>query len=342
MSTPIKTTIGFQLPVNPHDYDVIIVAFSGGKDSISCFLHLLDLGVDKDKIELWHHNIDGKEGDSFMDWPVTTDYCKKFASHFNVRYYESWKVGGFEKELMRQEEYTTGYKFETPDGLKHVGNGSPGCKRSLGKIKTVRKFPQLAGLNAGRWCSAYLKIMVMRAAIKNQERFRGQRTLVITGERGEESTARAGYCDQEVYETDSRNKENGMWIDQWRPIKHWLETHVWNIIERYGVVVPPSYYLGYSRFSCKDCIFGNADQWATGAYLDPEGVERKAKLEEEFKYTMRRDISIRELIAKGKVYQAAKNEKYKALAMNKEYTGPITTDNWTLPAGAYGKSCGPS
>jgi len=56
-------------------YDVIIVAFSGGKDSAACVLHLLDLGVPKHKIELWHHLVDGREGSTLMDWPCTEAYC---------------------------------------------------------------------------------------------------------------------------------------------------------------------------------------------------------------------------------------------------------------------------
>lgn len=51
-------------------YDRIIVAFSGGKDSLATFLHLLDAGVDRNRIELWHHLVDGR-GRNFMDWPIT-------------------------------------------------------------------------------------------------------------------------------------------------------------------------------------------------------------------------------------------------------------------------------
>ncbi len=48
-------------------YDKFLVMFSGGKDSTALVLHLLDLGVPREKIELWHHDIDGK-GRTFMDW----------------------------------------------------------------------------------------------------------------------------------------------------------------------------------------------------------------------------------------------------------------------------------
>lgn len=45
------------------EYDKIIVLFSGGKDSLCAVLNLLELGVPKEKIELWHHDIDWSERD---------------------------------------------------------------------------------------------------------------------------------------------------------------------------------------------------------------------------------------------------------------------------------------
>ncbi len=41
------------------DYDHVIVSESGGKDSMACLFHLLDIGVPAEKIELWHQMIDG-------------------------------------------------------------------------------------------------------------------------------------------------------------------------------------------------------------------------------------------------------------------------------------------
>ena len=66
---------------NIHNYDKYIVTFSGGKDSMACFLHLLEHGVSIDKIELWHQEIDGR-GEHFFDWEITPDYCRKFAEAF--------------------------------------------------------------------------------------------------------------------------------------------------------------------------------------------------------------------------------------------------------------------
>ena len=41
------------------EYDLIAILLSGGKDSIACYYKLLELGVPKDRIEFWHHDIDG-------------------------------------------------------------------------------------------------------------------------------------------------------------------------------------------------------------------------------------------------------------------------------------------
>ena len=62
-----------------YSYDRYIVSFSGGKDSTALLLFLLDNGVPKEKIELWHQEIDGR-GRSLFDWEVTPDYCRKFLS----------------------------------------------------------------------------------------------------------------------------------------------------------------------------------------------------------------------------------------------------------------------
>ncbi len=41
------------------EYDLAAVLLSGGKDSIACYYKLLELGMPKEKIEFWHHDIDG-------------------------------------------------------------------------------------------------------------------------------------------------------------------------------------------------------------------------------------------------------------------------------------------
>lgn len=43
-------------------YGRVLVAFSDGKDSTAAVLRLLESGVPKDRIELWHHDVDVAPG----------------------------------------------------------------------------------------------------------------------------------------------------------------------------------------------------------------------------------------------------------------------------------------
>ena len=103
--------------IDPSEYDHIIIGMSGGKDSIAALLRLLDLGVDRDRLELWHHDVDGREGSTLMDWPFMADYNRKIAEAFEIPLYFSWLEGGLEGELCKENAYSKPHHIETPDGL---------------------------------------------------------------------------------------------------------------------------------------------------------------------------------------------------------------------------------
>lgn len=319
------------LDINSYDY--YVVAFSGGKDSTACFLHLLDLGIPKDKIELWHHAIDGKEGSTLMDWPVTPDYCRQFAKTFEVKYYESWKVGGFEREMLRQDTPTAPKKFEDPSGniIECGGDGPKG---------TRLKFPQISPDLSVRWCSAYLKIDVCTCAINHQKRFEGKRTLVISGERAEESKARAGY---NIFEKDNCHRDGRIHriVHHWRPIQLWKEKEIWDILEKYKVNPHPAYRLGWARLSCMSCIFGSKNQWASVRKIAPDHFNRIAAYESQFGVTIKRKDTVTQVADSGKPYENMDLDTI-SLGLSRNYSDQIFVENWKLPSGAFGESAGPS
>lgn len=312
-------------------YDYFIVAFSAGKDSLACLLELLERGVDRRRIELWHHDIDGREGSTLMDWPCTRDYCAKVAQAFDIPIYYSWKVGGFEREMLRENSLTAPTAFEVP----RVGVVQSGGIR--GSFSTRRKFPQTAADLSVRWCSAYLKIDVCKKAIAGQNRFDGKRTLLITGERAEESTNRSRYAQFEPHATSGKKRT----VDQWRPVHQWQEAEVWKIIEKYKVNPHPAYRLGWGRVSCAACIFGSKDQWASLHSIAPTMVKRIADYEVEFGVTVNRSRTVPELVQQGSPYSSITIEVAES-ALSEEFTEPVFVDDWTLPAGAFGESCGPT
>ena len=339
--TTMKMTHKITDPIDVHSYDHYIIAFSGGKDSLACLLHLLELGVDRSKVELWHHLIDGKEGSTLMDWACTEDYCKKVGEAFRLPTFFSWKEGGFEREMNRLNSPTAQNHFEYPDD-NIIECGLSGGK---GPHNTRGQFPQVSANLSVRWCSAYLKIDVCTAAINNQPRFHNARTLVITGERAQESAARAKYKTFEPDRSDRRNGRSKRHVDHWRPVHAWDESEVWAIIERWKVNPHPAYKLGWGRLSCMKCIFGSRDQWASVQHIDPQGFDQIADYEEQFGKTIHRTESVRQQSMKGQVFKACLNGQSRELvaaARNPIYTDPIFVETWETPAGAYGDSAGPS
>ncbi|MEI6061241.1 MAG: phosphoadenosine phosphosulfate reductase family protein [Bacteroidota bacterium] len=319
-------------------YDKYIVAFSGGKDSIACFLHLLDIGIPKSKIELWHHCIDGREGSTLMDWPVTEDYCRKFAAAFEVPIFFSWKQGGFEAEMNRENALTNPSSFEYPDD-NIIECGVSGGER--GKLSTRLKFPQVSADLTVRWCSAYLKIDVCTIAINNQARFHNSRTLVISGERAEESPARAKYSDFEPDRSDNRTGKTRRHVDRWRPVHKWKEKEVWAIIEKYRVNPHPAYRMGWGRLSCMFCIFGSANQFASANAVARHRLKKLIDYEKAFSSSIKRKKYLPEVIAEGTPYKTI-TPGLALKALSKRYIDSILVDEWITPAGAYAESTGPT
>ena len=255
-------------------YDYIIVAFSGGKDSLACVLHLLDMGVPRDRIELWHYCVDGEPGKAprFFDWPVTEDYCRAVAEALGIRLLFRWRQGGFEGELLKTNARTLPVTIEMLDGSRIEAGGK------LGDITTQGKFPRQGSMAAGRWCSQTLKIDVGRLVFTNDPRFNGRRSLLLMGERAEESGPRSKYPDVEEDQASNSLRT----VTMWHPILTWREYEVWDIIARHRVRPHPAYYVGFGRLSCMPCIFGGDDQWSTVAALDPGLLQKIAKYEQGF------------------------------------------------------------
>lgn len=316
-------------------YDHFLIAFSGGKDSVAMVLDLLERGVDPAKIELWHHDVDGREDDgNFMDWPVTADYFRKFAAAFGLRIYFSWRIGGFKRELLKSNAMIAPVAFETPDGVKVAGG-------ERGEIATRRRWPALSPNLRIRWCSGGLKVDVMSIAINNQKRFRGTRVLVMTGERAAESANRAKYLPFENHRCNAPGRRVNRTVHVWRSVHAWSDEEVWAIVRRHGVVAHPCYHLGWGRASCAGCIYGSPSQWASLRVAAPEMFGVISGMEGRLGHTIQRDETVTQRADRGRAYDM--DPEIVRIAMSRTYEGPIrvATADWHLPKGAYGENAGP-
>ena len=237
--------------------------------------------------------------------------------------------------MLRDNQETAAVVFEKPDGEVGRAGGSSG------KFGTRRKFPQVSADLKTRWCSGALKIDVMAAALRNQPRFLNTRTLVVSGERAEESPNRARYHVLESHRTHTQARH----VDHYRPVHDWKEADVWDAMRRHGVVPHPAYRLGWGRLSCRTCIFGDPDQWATINAVYPDTFKRIAGHEKDFNATIHRTEDVATHAAKGTVYSASLSQpELAAMADGTEYTGPAIVDphKWQMPAGAFIHSSGPT
>lgn len=322
-------------------YDIYAVAFSGGKDSVACLLYLLDQGVPKERIELHHHLVDGKE-DNLMDWPITEAYCEAFAAAIGVRIYFSWRQGGFRRSMTRTNAIVAPVNWQSRynPGLIQSAGGTRGAP------STRNMYPQVTADLSVRWCSAELKIDVMTAMLNNDIRYKHKTVLVLSGERGEESPARACYAKSEPDRSDLRNPKRPntpfRHIDRHRPLRDWTEAEVWAIMERHRIQPHPAYELGFGRCSCAFCIFFSKNQAATARFVLPDQARQVAEYEDIFGKTIKRKGSFTEWADAGEIYPGLKTE-WIEVARSTEWPAnrPIILDHWMLPPGAFGESDGP-
>lgn len=327
-----------------NSYDIIAIALCG-KDSLACLLHLLDLGVPPSKIECHHHLVDGKEGSDLFDWACVEDYLRKLCAALGIPLYFSWRVNGIEGELFKENARSAAARFEAEPGGQIIQVGG-----TRGRIDTRRMFPAPTADLRARWCSPKVKIDVMDVVLCNSPRFKGSRTLFISGERRQESANRAKYNEFEAHRADCRDGRPRRHIDHWRPCIDWKVEHIWHIIWRQQINPCPPYRLGFSRLSCMMCIFADPDQIASVYAIAPEKVLRHFQIEQEFGHTIHHKrkgqeiikVSIMDRVQQGTPYPM--RERDIRAALSREFNEPIilAPHEWELPLGAFGTSAGPS
>lgn len=241
--------------------------------------------------------------------------------------------------MLKENTYSHPHRVETPEGLLVLPRD-----HNRSKPGTRLRFPQQSPSLQTRWCSSALKIDVGRRAINNQERFKEKKILFITGERREESANRSKYNQLEAHACDRRYGKTARLVDAWRPVLHWSEEQVWEVIERHRILAPVPYRLGWSRSSCMTCIYNSQRIWSTIRHYWPDRAWNIARYEQTFGVTVsRKKIDVIDLGSAVAPIHISDIEALEQVS-RESYTLPIFVpegQRWALPGGAFGReACG--
>jgi 3'-phosphoadenosine 5'-phosphosulfate sulfotransferase (PAPS reductase)/FAD synthetase len=327
-------------PLN--EYDHIIISESGGKDSMACLFELLNLGVERSKLELWHQCVDGNFQDhtEFLDWPVTEKYIEAVGKHFGINVSYQWREKGIYGELLRKDSLTGDVYYCDNDGeIIHLPT-------SRGKNSTRFRWPALSSDLRIRWCSAVTKIDVFRRVLNNHPKYKGtleqpKKILVVTGERREESVNRSRYLESEIHACNSQKRI----VHAWRTVIDWNEAKVWGEYEKRSFLPHPAYLLGWNRTSCFGCIFSTADLWAMMREIAPERFDTLVRMENEINHTIDpRNITLEQKANMGSIKRLPKDKRLNQwvnLALNRSFNvDDLIMNKWELPAGAFNGTTG--
>ena len=302
----------------------ILVAFSGGKDSVALALYLLEQGIVPGRIHLHHHDVDGG-GPNIFDWPCTLSYCQAFAKALDLPLYISFRAGGIAREIYRRNEPRQDVFFQKMPGADFFR--IPANKDAL---NSREKFPAISSNLSLRWCSSTVKIDVLASVVCHHPDYQSE-LVVLTGERKEESKARSRYKYVEPYRSATQTRE----AIHGRLILDYPELAVWNIMARYHIQPHPAYMLGWNRCSCQTCIFGDPNIWATLALIDPGKIAAIHKMEKDIQFTMYPGGSIWNRVKSGQALSEL-DPFWVAQSLGR-FTAPILVDQWGLPLGAFRK-----
>lgn len=319
------------------EYDLIVVLISGGKDSVACYLKLLELGVPKERIEFWHHDIDGGHPSRRMDWKCTQNYVKALADAEGIKLRVSYRVNGFFGEL---------YRIGASEPIEWIDPDTgevKQCKLSSNYLKCKElkeqateemeellkkygyrmKFPAKTGDLSRRWCSGNLKAAVQDSVTANlEETKRDKKILIVSGERRGESAGRSKYNEMEIHRTNAEAKAHRI-VHQWRCCIDYSEKDVWELLKRHHINPHPCYRIGWNRCSCMMCIFSTPRLFAGVKELFPDDYAALRHDEEVLGFTLDNKKNLDEFIGDT---QSCVCWKDKA-AIHSILTGEFNTDD---------------
>lgn len=243
--------------MNFHDYNIILVNSSGGKDS-QTMLHQIVTEADtqeypRNQIVVAHADL------GEMEWKGTRELAQTQAKSYGLRF-----------EAMKRPQ---------GDLLTHVE------QRGMWPSSTTR------------YCTSdHKRGQVGKIITMLDKEIRGWRSRNLTtrllncfGFRAQESPARAKKI---TFSRNNRMSTKSRIVDDWLPIHDYTEDEVWESIKASGVPHHPAYDIGMPRLSCIFCIFAPKAALVLAGKHNPELLDRYVEVEAKIGHTFRVDLTL--------------------------------------------------
>lgn len=241
--------------MNLHDYDIVIINSSAGKDSLCAEWEVCRLAKEQefpfDKIVLSHQDL-GK-----MEWKGTKELVKTQADLFGLKTYYSKRrdKNGYEEDLL---EY----------------------------VERRGKWPS----NKQRYCTSDFKRGPGGRVVTMLTKDLGQcKVLYVFGFRKDESPARAKKV---VLKLNTQLTTKKRIVHDWLPIHDWNVAQVWDVIKSNSLPYHYAYDLGMPRLSCCFCIFSPFDALVVAGKANPELLDDYIDVEKKIGHTFRDKFAI--------------------------------------------------
>lgn len=241
--------------MNLHDYNIVIINSSGGKDSLCALWEVVRIArlqsFPLDRMVVSHQDL------GEMEWSGTKELVQKQSEFFGLKTYFSKRKdkNGYEENLL---EY----------------------------VERRGKWPS----NKQRYCTSDFKRGPGGRVVTFLTKGLGEcKVLYVFGFRSEESPSRAK---KDVLKLNNQLSTRKRIVYDWLPIHNWSSKQVWSTIKLHSLPYHPAYDLGMPRLSCCFCIFSPFDALVVAGKANPQLLDRYIEVENKIGHTFRDGFSI--------------------------------------------------
>lgn len=245
--------------MNLHDYDIVVINTSAGKDSLCAIWEICRMAdeqnYDRKNIFLSHQDL-GKS-----EWDGTKELAATQAKYFGLYIYYS------------KRRNKDGYEESLLDYAERRG-----------------KWPS----NMQRWCTSDFKRGPGARVVTQLTNDSISKVLYVFGFRKTESSSRKKKSE---LKRNNRLSTQSRIVDEYLPIHDWNVRRVWLTIRANSLPYHFAYDLGMPRLSCVFCIFSPFDALVIAGYHNPELLDKYIAVQDKIGHKFRVDLDLNDVKA---------------------------------------------